>query len=203
MSASITQRTTPLPEREGRRRAPRRRFGARATSPTAAPRLRCRRRDLAYARLLVGAELLASDFYTQAIAAANTGPTRHEVPEARLRQRAGALPVGRRDHQRRRPDACRVRGHRLQLSGRDVRRARNRSSSSRSSSRARSSAPTSARSAGSRPNALKAGLARIAACEAQHSSYFTTALGGKAFSLSFPAALTIDQASNALDAYTA
>ena len=31
--------------------------------------------DLAYARLLVGVELLASDFYTQAIAAANTGPT--------------------------------------------------------------------------------------------------------------------------------
>src|SRR5712672_1606155 len=31
--------------------------------------------DLAYARLLVGAELLASDFYTQAIAATNTKPS--------------------------------------------------------------------------------------------------------------------------------
>ena len=31
--------------------------------------------DLAYARLLVGAELLASDFYSQAIAAANSHPT--------------------------------------------------------------------------------------------------------------------------------
>jgi hypothetical protein len=30
--------------------------------------------DLAYARLLVGAELLAADFYSQAVAAANTGP---------------------------------------------------------------------------------------------------------------------------------
>src|SRR5262249_48181960 len=30
--------------------------------------------DLAYARLLVGAELLAADFYAQAIAAANSGP---------------------------------------------------------------------------------------------------------------------------------
>src|SRR6185437_6596030 len=30
--------------------------------------------DLAYARLLVGAELLASDFYEQAIAASNAGP---------------------------------------------------------------------------------------------------------------------------------
>ncbi len=43
-----------------------------AASAAAAPLLPA---DLAYARLLVGAELLASDFYTQAIAAANTGPT--------------------------------------------------------------------------------------------------------------------------------
>ena len=52
-------------------------------------------------------------------------------------------------------------------------------------------------------NALKTGLAQIAACEAQHSSYFTTANGGKSFWVSFPPALTIDQASNALDAFTA
>src|SRR5262245_30426880 len=31
--------------------------------------------DLAYARLLVGAELLAVDFYSQATAAANAGPS--------------------------------------------------------------------------------------------------------------------------------
>ena len=35
------------------------------------------------------------------------------------------------------------------------------------------------------------GLAQIAACEAQHGSYFTSRIGGKTFSLSFPPALTI------------
>ena len=50
--------------------------------------------DLAYVRLLVGVELLASDFYTQAIAAANASPDDHVVPEARVPERAGALPVG-------------------------------------------------------------------------------------------------------------
>ena len=57
--------------------------------------------------------------------------------------------------------------------------------------------------AGIQTDSLKASLAEIAACEAQHAAYFTTAAGGKAFNLSFPPALTIDQASNALDAYTA
>ena len=47
------------------------------------------------------------------------------------------------------------------------------------------------------------GPARIAACEAQHAAYFTTLLGGKTFKSSFPDALTIDQVSDALDAYTA
>jgi molybdate transport system substrate-binding protein len=35
----------------------------------------------------------------------------------------------------------------------------------------------------------------ILACEAQHTAYFATAKGGKAFSLSLPPALTVDQAS--------
>ena len=52
-------------------------------------------------------------------------------------------------------------------------------------------------------NAFKTGLAQIAACEAQHSSYFTAQAGGKAFWLSFPPAFTIQQASDAMDAYTA
>ena len=143
--------------------------------------------DLAYARLLVGVELLASDFYSQAIAAANTSRDDRVVPEARLRQRAGALPVGRRDPQRRGPDARRRRRHRLQLSGRDVRRARGRSSSSPGSSRALSLGAYLGAIAGMQTDALKAGLARIAACEAQHSAYFTTLLGGKTFSALVPA----------------
>ena len=39
--------------------------------------------DLAYVRLLVGVELLESDFYTQAVAASNATPDCHVVPEAR------------------------------------------------------------------------------------------------------------------------
>ena len=50
---------------------------------------------------------------------------------------------------------------------------------------------------------FKTGLAQIAACEAQHSSYFTARSGGKAFWLSFPPALTIQQASDAMAGYTA
>ena len=57
--------------------------------------------------------------------------------------------------------------------------------------------------AGIQTDSLKAGLAQIAACEAQHSAYFTTLTGGRTFNLSFPPPLTIDQASNALDAFTA
>jgi Ferritin-like domain len=57
--------------------------------------------------------------------------------------------------------------------------------------------------AGIQTDSFKGGLARITACEAQHAAYFTTANGGKTFSGSFPPALTIDQASNALDAFTA
>jgi len=51
--------------------------------------------------------------------------------------------------------------------------------------------------------ALEATLAPIAACEAQHAAYFSTAAGGRTFSLSFPPALTIAQVSNVLDSYTA
>ena len=68
-------RTTALPEREGRRGAPRRRVGARPVRRVGGGGSAAAAADLAYARLLVGVELLASDFYTQAIAAANTSPT--------------------------------------------------------------------------------------------------------------------------------
>jgi hypothetical protein len=50
---------------------------------------------------------------------------------------------------------------------------------------------------------LKPPLARIAANQAEHLAVFTTLLGRESFALSFPAALTIEEASNALDAYTA
>ena len=115
------------------------------------------------------------------------GPDGHEVSEARLRQRAGALSVGRRDRQRRRPDARRLRRHRLQLSGTGRSRARSRSSSSPSSSRRRSSAPTSARSAASRPTASRPASRRSRRARRSTPPTSRPRRGGKAFSLLVPA----------------
>jgi hypothetical protein len=50
---------------------------------------------------------------------------------------------------------------------------------------------------------LKQPLARIAANQAQHLAVFSELLGRKAFDLSFPSPLTIDQASDGLGTYTA
>ena len=55
---------------------------------------------------------------------------------------------------------------------------------------------------GMQSGAFKQGLAQIAASEAQHLSYMWTENGLKAFNAAFPAALTIDQASAAMDAFT-
>jgi Ferritin-like domain len=158
--------------------------------------------DLAYARLLVGAELLASDFYTQAIAAANTGPNltkylklayaneqEHYQSVAGILSGAGQTPAVSGDIDFSYPDGT--------------------FESASSIAKFAQQLETTILGAylgavgGVQTNELKTGIARIAACEAQHASYFATVTGGKAFSLSFPSDLTIDQASNALDAYTA
>jgi len=55
---------------------------------------------------------------------------------------------------------------------------------------------------GMQSSSLKQGIAQIAASEAQHLSYMWTQNGRKAFSVAFPPALTIDQASAAMDAFT-
>ena len=158
--------------------------------------------DLAYARLLVGVELLAADFYTQAIAAANTGRAvtaylkRAHANEQEHYQSVAAIISGA--------------GQTPAVSG-DI----DFSFPSGSFATQKSIVKLAKRLegtmlgaylgaiAGITTDSLNANLAQIAACEAQHAAYFTTALGGKAFSLSFPPALTIDQASNALDAFTA
>jgi hypothetical protein len=51
-------------------------------------------------------------------------------------------------------------------------------------------------------SALKLPVARIAASEAQHLGVFTGLAGGDPVGISFPNALTIDAASDVLDAYT-
>jgi len=158
--------------------------------------------DLAYARLLVGAELLASDFYTQAIAAATTKPVltkylkRAYANEQEHYQSVAAIISGA--------------GQTPAVSGDiDFSYPKGTFASQKSITAFAKQLETTMLGAylgaigGMQTNALKMGLAQIAACEAQHSAYFTTALGGRTFSLAFPPALPIDQASNALDAYTA
>jgi hypothetical protein len=158
--------------------------------------------DLAYARLLVGAELLASDFYQQAIAASNSGPAvtkylkraylneqEHYQSVAGILSGAGAPPAVSGDIDFGYPAGTFD-------SEKSILKAANQIE-------ALMLGTYVGAIGGFQTGALKTGLAQIAACEAQHSSYFTTRLGGKSFWLSFPPALTIQQASDAMAAYTA
>jgi hypothetical protein len=158
--------------------------------------------DLAYARLLVGAELLASDFYSQAIASAKTGAT-----VTKYLKRAYA---NEQEHYQ--SVAGIISGSLLTpaVSG-DIDFSYPKGTFDSERSIIKFAQQLEATILGAylgaigaiQTNALKTGLAQIAACEAQHSAYFSTAMGGRTFNLSFPPALPIDQASNALDAYTA
>jgi hypothetical protein len=158
--------------------------------------------DLAYARLLVGAELLASDFYRQAIAASNSGPV-----VTRYLKRAY---LNEQEHYQSVAGILRGSGNQPAVSGDiDFGYPSETFGSERSILKAAAKLEAMVLGAylgaigGIQTNSFKTGLAQIAACEAQHSSYFTTRLGGKAFNLSFPSALTIQQASDAMGAYTA
>jgi hypothetical protein len=157
--------------------------------------------DLAYARLLVGAELLASDFYTQAINAANSGSVvtkylkraymneqEHYQSVAGILSGAGVTPAVSTDITFSYPAG---------------------SFDTEKSILALANTLESTilgaylgAIGGIQTTTLLQGIAQIASCEAQHLSYFTSVSGGKAFDLSFPPALTIDQASDAMDAYT-
>jgi hypothetical protein len=158
--------------------------------------------DLAYARLLVGVELLASDFYAQAVAAANSSPAvawylkraslneqEHYQSVAGILSGAGQTPAVAGDIDFSYPAGS------FDSEGSIAKLAEQLESLSLGA--------YLGAIAGMQTVALIAGLARIAACEAQHSSYFATLLGGKTFKSSFPPALTIDQVSNTLDTFTA
>jgi hypothetical protein len=158
--------------------------------------------DLAYARLLVGAELLASDFYTQAIAAANAKPT-----VVKYLKRAF---VNEQEHYKSVAGIISGAGQTPAVAGDiDFSYPKGTFASQKAIVSFAQQLETTILGAylgaigGMQTNALKTGLAQIAACEAEHAAYFRTTHGGSTFNLSFPPALTIDQASNALDAYTA
>jgi hypothetical protein len=158
--------------------------------------------DLAYARLLIGAELLASDFYSQAAAAANAKPTvmkyferayrneqEHYQSVAGILSGAGAVPAVSADIDFTYPKGT----FRSEASILELARQLE----------TMMLGTYLGAIGGMQTPSLKQGLAQIAACEAQHLSYASFVTGGKAFNLSFPVALTIDQASNAMDAFTA
>jgi hypothetical protein len=157
--------------------------------------------DTAYVRLLVGAELLASDFYTQALAASVAGPAvttylklayfneqQHYQSVAGILSGEGVTPAVANDITFTYPTGtfasekaiiAFAKGLETNVLG--------------SYLGAMSTVQTTA---------LLTGLSQIAANEAQHVSYFNQVAGGKAFSLSFPAPLTITEASNAFAAYS-
>ena len=158
--------------------------------------------DLAYARLLIGAELLAADFYSQAIAASNSsGAVMKHLKRAYLNEQehyqsvagilSGALltPAVSGDITFTYPaDTFASEGSILKFAV-----------------QLENTILGSYLGAigGIQTDSFKGGLASIAACEAQHCSYFQTQTGLRAFGLSFPPALTIQDASNAFAAYTA
>ena len=157
--------------------------------------------DLAYARLLVGAELLAADFYSQAIAASITGPKitkylkrafaneqEHYESVAGILTGAGQVPAGAGDITFSYPRRT------FASEGSIVRFAEQLENLVLGA--------YLGAVGGMQTGAIRIGIAQIAACEAQHAGYFMSVKGRGAFSLAFPPALTIDQASNALDVYT-
>jgi hypothetical protein len=156
--------------------------------------------DLAYARLLVGAELLAVDFYGRAIASKRfDGEAARHLKRALFNERehyasvsgilsgAGQTPATAADFDFTYPKSSF--GSRVSVAKLGVRLET-----------VFLGAYLGAVDA-LQTNALKQPVARIAASEAEHLSVFTRLAGGEPVGISFPVALTIDEASNALDAY--
>jgi hypothetical protein len=157
--------------------------------------------DLAYGRLLVGAELLASDFYTQAIAASNSSSSvmkylkrayaneqEHYRSVAGILSGAGVTPAVSSDIDFTYPNgAFGSQGSILKLA---------------QQLETIMLGTYLGAVGGMQSSAFKQGLAQIASSEAQHLSYMWTRNGLKAFNVAFPPALTIDQASTAMDAFT-
>jgi len=157
--------------------------------------------DLAYARLLVGAELLGANFYEQALASGSTRPKlrkhlrralaneqEHYKSVAAILSGAGLVPALASDI-----DYSYPRGT-FATPGSIVTQALELEMIMLGAYLGAIAEMQS--------NALKSGIARIAASEAMHVGYFAQAKGRNAF-MSFPPALMIEEASNALDRFIA
>jgi hypothetical protein len=157
--------------------------------------------DLAYLRLLIGCELLGADFYAKAQQAKP-----YDAPGMELLARA-AFNEG--EHYASLADALTAAGQTLETADDvDFTYPKATFTSVAGVTRAAVALETAFVGAylgavgGIQSPALAQPLARIAASQAQHLAVFTRLLGRRSFELSFPTALTIDAASDALAAYT-
>ena len=202
MSASITQRATALPERERRRHASRRRFGAGPVRRRPRRRLRCRR-AISPTRGCSSASSCSR----------RTSTRRRSPPRTRPRRSRGICKrayFNEQEHYQSVAGILSGAGQTPAVAG-DIDFSYPAGTFDSQGSIAKLAQQLENLSlgaylgaiAGMQTAALTGGLAQIAACEAQHAAYFTTLLGGKTFRSSFPPALTIDQVSNALDTFTA
>src|SRR5580765_7799331 len=152
--------------------------------------------DLAYARLLVALELLSLDFYTRAIG----GGSQLELRRARAAERRHYDVVS----------TVLTDAGQVAATAQDIDFSYPRGSFSSWSAVAKLGVRLESLSLGAYLGAVRSlqtplyreHAARAAASEAQHLSFFAGEVGGRRFGPPLPAALTIDRASDALDAFT-
>ena len=157
--------------------------------------------DLAYARLLVGAELLGLDFYARAIGSKRfSGDALRSLKRARLNERehhdrmsailsgAGQTPAVASDFDFSYPKEAFA----------------SKSSIAKLGVRLEAAFMGAYLGAvdGLQANAFKQSVAQIAANEAEHLSVFMRLSGRSPIGIALPRPLTIDEASNALDVFT-
>jgi len=157
--------------------------------------------DLAYARLLVGAELLGLDFYMRAIASKRlSGDALGSLKRARLNERG---------HYNRIAEILSGAGQTPAVAS-DFEFSYPRGAFASKASIARLGVRLEATFMGAylgaveglQTSALKQPVAQIAANEAEHLSVFRRLSGRSPIGIALPRPLTIDEASNALDAFT-
>ena len=157
--------------------------------------------DLAYARLLVGAELLALDFYARAIASKRlSGDALGALKRAR---------VNEREHYDKVSEILSGSGQTPAVAS-DFDFSYPKEAFASKSSIAKLGVTLEAAFMGAylgavdglQTNALKLPVAQIASNEAEHLSVFMRLFGRSPIGISLPRPLTIDQASNALDVFT-
>jgi len=157
--------------------------------------------DLAYARLLVGAELLGLDFYARAIASKRLrGDALGSLKRARLNERA---------HYDTMSEILSGAGQTPAVAS-DFDFSYPKGSFASKSSIAKLGVRLEAAFMGAylgaveglQTNALKQPVAQIAANEAEHLSVFMRLSGRSPIGIALPSPLTIDEASNALDVFT-